>query len=155
MVWSKLPSNRTFPNWIKIKISMASKFNPLQYLSWVLNPYILPGKQCFLLNNTCLYWCGSINHNRFFNHSLVPVAPLTLAYCFLSLESIKVLDKNWFIRHIKTEYKESHQYTEQNETSQNSEQIPILVAITAVSSCHLLLENCLVTKVNRHMMVPD
>lgn len=110
MVWSKLPSNRKFPNWIKIKISMASKFNPLQYLSWVLNPYILPGKQCFLLNNTCLYWCGSINNNRFFNHCLAPVAPLTLACCFLSLESIKVLDKTWFIRHIITEYKDSSIY---------------------------------------------
>lgn len=155
MVKSKLPSNKTFPNWIKIKISMANKFNPLQYLSWVLNPYILPGKQCFLLDNTCLYWCESINHNRLFNHCLAPVAPLTLACCFLSLESIKVLDKNWFIKHIITEYKESHQYTEQDETSQNSEQILILVAIAAVSFCHLLSESCLITEVKKYMKVPD
>lgn len=110
MVWSKLPSNRTFPNWIKIKISMASKFNPLQYLSWVLNPYSLPGKQCFPLDNTCLYLCGSNNHNKLFNHCIVPVAPHTLVCCFLSLASIKVLDKNRFIRHIITDYKESQQY---------------------------------------------
>ena len=122
---------------------MASKFSPLQYLSRVLKPYFLPGKQCFPLDNTCLYCCGSINYKRLFNdwlnHCIAPEAPVTLAYCLLSVASIKVPDKNWFIRHIITEYKESHQYTEQDETSQNSELIPILVTIAQLLSLWKIL----------------